>query len=134
MPGADPKTTAAGVLAAQKPADGEATLQRLAEESFAIHLKYGGEFVDENPITGRPGEFHLSSTGRKDNKAAASAVASASSAATGAQASKGAAAATTAGGAKAGEEPKKGSRSPETANLAKPKRRKSKIGPGAVAS
>ena len=39
---------------------------RLAEESFAIHMRYGGEYMDENPITGRPGEFHLSSTGRKD--------------------------------------------------------------------
>ncbi len=39
---------------------------RLAEESFAIHMRYGGEYMDENPITGKPGEFHLSSTGRKD--------------------------------------------------------------------
>lgn len=31
-----------------------------------IHLRYGGEYMDENPITGKPGEFHLSSTGRKD--------------------------------------------------------------------
>lgn len=41
------------------------SLDRLAEESFMIHMRYGGEYVDENPITGRPGEFHLSSTGRK---------------------------------------------------------------------
>jgi mediator of RNA polymerase II transcription subunit 6 len=38
----------------------------LAEESLAIYLKYGDEFMDENPITGQPGSFHLSSTGRKD--------------------------------------------------------------------
>ena len=30
-----------------------------------IHMKYGGEYIDENPITGRPGEFHLTTTGRK---------------------------------------------------------------------
>lgn len=43
----------------------ELSLERLAEESLMIHMKYGGEYIDENPITGRPGEFHLSSTGRK---------------------------------------------------------------------
>ncbi|ROT42131.1 MED6-domain-containing protein [Sodiomyces alkalinus F11] len=46
-------------------------LDRLAEESFAIHMRHGGDYIDENPITGRPGEFHLSSTGRKDKTAAA---------------------------------------------------------------
>ncbi|EHK20054.1 uncharacterized protein TRIVIDRAFT_68630 [Trichoderma virens Gv29-8] len=40
-------------------------IDRVAEESFMIHLRYGGEYIDENPITGKPGEFHLSSTGRK---------------------------------------------------------------------
>jgi mediator of RNA polymerase II transcription subunit 6 len=29
-------------------------------------MKYGDEYMDENPITGAPGEFHLSSTGRKE--------------------------------------------------------------------
>ncbi|KAF4983203.1 hypothetical protein FZEAL_1360 [Fusarium zealandicum] len=43
----------------------ETSLERLAQESFMIHMRYGGEYIDENPITGRPGEFHLSSTGRK---------------------------------------------------------------------
>ncbi|EMR70305.1 putative mediator of rna polymerase ii transcription subunit 6 protein [Eutypa lata UCREL1] len=38
---------------------------RLVERSFAIHMQFGGEYMDENPITGKPGEFHLSSTGRK---------------------------------------------------------------------
>jgi mediator of RNA polymerase II transcription subunit 6 len=38
----------------------------LAEHSFAIQMQYGGEYMDENPITGKPGEFHLSSTGRKE--------------------------------------------------------------------
>lgn len=39
---------------------------RLAEHSFAIQMQYGGEYMDENPITGGPGSFHLSSTGRKE--------------------------------------------------------------------
>ena len=39
---------------------------RLLEESLNIALKYGNEYMDENPITGQPGEFHLSTTGRKD--------------------------------------------------------------------
>ncbi|KAK2590389.1 Mediator of RNA polymerase II transcription subunit 6 [Conoideocrella luteorostrata] len=43
----------------------ELSLERSAEESFMIYMRHGGEYIDENPITGRPGEFHLSSTGRK---------------------------------------------------------------------
>jgi mediator of RNA polymerase II transcription subunit 6 len=39
---------------------------RLLEESLNITLKYGDEYMDENPITGQPGEFHLSTSGRKD--------------------------------------------------------------------
>ncbi|KAF5628068.1 RNA polymerase II transcriptional regulation mediator MED6 [Fusarium tjaetaba] len=57
------KGPAAHAAAAQK--DDEKSLERLAEESFMIHMKYGGEYIDENPITGRPGEFHLTTTGRK---------------------------------------------------------------------
>lgn len=41
------------------------SLDRVAEEAFMTHLRYGGEYIDEIPITGKPGEFHLSSTGRK---------------------------------------------------------------------
>ncbi len=43
---------------------------RLVEESLGIQERYGGEYMDENPITGKPGEFHLSSTGRKVNLSA----------------------------------------------------------------
>ncbi|PMB68803.1 Mediator of RNA polymerase II transcription subunit 6 [Beauveria bassiana] len=43
----------------------ELSLERSAEEAFWVHMRHGGEYLDENPITGRPGEFHLSSTGRK---------------------------------------------------------------------
>ncbi|KAI0852375.1 MED6-domain-containing protein [Daldinia vernicosa] len=39
---------------------------RLAEHSFLIHMQYGGDYMDENPITGKPGDFHLTSTGRKE--------------------------------------------------------------------
>lgn len=42
---------------------------RLAEESFAIHLRYGGDYMDEIPITGKPGEFHFASTGRTEKLA-----------------------------------------------------------------
>ncbi|CAK7265255.1 Mediator of RNA polymerase II transcription subunit 6 [Sporothrix epigloea] len=32
---------------------------RVAEESYAIHMMYGGEYMDEQPISGRPGDFHI---------------------------------------------------------------------------
>ncbi|PNY26475.1 Mediator of RNA polymerase II transcription subunit 6 [Tolypocladium capitatum] len=44
---------------------GELSRERASEEAFVAHMRHGGEYVDENPITGRPGDFHLSSTGRK---------------------------------------------------------------------
>lgn len=56
------KSAAAASAAAKHDAP---SLDRVAEESFMIHLRYGGEYIDEIPITGKPGEFHLSSTGRK---------------------------------------------------------------------
>ncbi|GAB0135620.1 hypothetical protein EsDP_00003951 [Epichloe bromicola] len=49
----------------QAPKNDELSLERSAEEAFMMHMRHGGEYIDENPITGRPGEFHLSSTGRK---------------------------------------------------------------------
>lgn len=39
---------------------------RLLEESLQISLKYGDEYMDENIITGQPGDFHLSMAGRKE--------------------------------------------------------------------
>ena len=60
-----PMPETAGKPAAVAPKTDELSLERAAEESFLAHMKHGGEYVDENPITGRPGEFHLSSTGRK---------------------------------------------------------------------
>lgn len=49
---------------AQRSSDG-LSLERAADEALLVHVRHGGEYMDENPITGRPGEFHLSSTGRK---------------------------------------------------------------------
>ncbi|KAK6209169.1 Mediator of RNA polymerase II transcription subunit 6 [Pestalotiopsis sp. IQ-011] len=50
----------------KKPAQSSVLDARLADHSFAIQMQYGGEYMDDNPITGQPGNFHLSSTGRKE--------------------------------------------------------------------
>ncbi|KAI1173673.1 MED6 mediator sub complex component-domain-containing protein [Nemania sp. FL0916] len=41
-------------------------LVRHAEHSMMIHMQSGGDYEDENPITGKPGAFNLSKTGRTD--------------------------------------------------------------------
>ncbi|KAI0405312.1 MED6 mediator sub complex component-domain-containing protein [Xylaria palmicola] len=41
-------------------------LVRHAEHSMMIHMQCGGDYEDENPITGKPGAFNLSKTGRTD--------------------------------------------------------------------
>lgn len=38
---------------------------RLLDESFNLSMRYGDEYMDENPITGQPGAFNLTSTGRE---------------------------------------------------------------------
>ena len=38
---------------------------RLLEESFNLSMRYGDAYMDENPITGQPGAFNLTSTGRE---------------------------------------------------------------------
>lgn len=38
---------------------------RLLAESLDLTFRYADEYMDENPITGHPGDFHLSTTGRK---------------------------------------------------------------------
>ncbi|KAH6840940.1 MED6 mediator sub complex component-domain-containing protein [Chaetomium sp. MPI-CAGE-AT-0009] len=38
---------------------------RLIEEALGIQHQFGDHFMDENPITGKPGDFLLASTGRK---------------------------------------------------------------------
>jgi len=35
-------------------------------EAIDVQERYGGEYMDENPISGKPGDFILSSTGRKE--------------------------------------------------------------------
>jgi mediator of RNA polymerase II transcription subunit 6 len=40
----------------------------LLDESLALALRYGDEYMDENPITGHPGDFHLTTTGRNKDK------------------------------------------------------------------
>ncbi len=100
--------------APSKNTSNQTALDRLAEESFAVHMKYGGEFIDENPITGRPGEFHLTSTGRKDKATTLQSGKSATN--------------TPTPNTKAPEDGKKDGKSPKTPTMSKPKRRKSKIG------
>ncbi|KAK2019619.1 MED6 mediator sub complex component [Colletotrichum eremochloae] len=65
MPDGTTANAAKSAIAAKKDST-KNTLDRLAEESFLIHMRHGGDYFDENPITGRPGDFHFASTGRKD--------------------------------------------------------------------
>lgn len=37
---------------------------RLLSDSLLLSVRYGDVYMDENPITGQPGDFHFSSTGR----------------------------------------------------------------------
>lgn len=64
-PIAEAKTGTAAAAKTSEAQIDENALERVAEEAFMTHMRYGGEYIDKNPITGRPGEFHLSSTGRK---------------------------------------------------------------------
>jgi len=59
-------TTSTGSRAPQTQTaeQGRFELDRLAEESMHTHLLFGSYLLDQNPITGRPGEFHLSVTER----------------------------------------------------------------------
>ncbi|KKA27049.1 hypothetical protein TD95_002472 [Thielaviopsis punctulata] len=74
-PQASGSTSASHALLSTNNADAneERMLQRLAEESMMLHMRYGNNYIDENPITGEPGKFHLSSTGRAVAAAAAAA-------------------------------------------------------------
>jgi mediator of RNA polymerase II transcription subunit 6 len=98
---------------------------RLFEESLNITLKYGDEYMDDNPITGQPGDFHLSTTGRKEKDklmvpASAKVVASTSSAKLSAPPTP---LKTDIPPARKGS---KADKSPRTPGMPKPKRRKSK--------
>ena len=48
---------------------------RLIEEALGFHHQFGEHNLDENPITGKPGDFQLSSTGRKGVNLSAAAAA-----------------------------------------------------------
>ncbi|KAK8058672.1 MED6 mediator subfamily complex component [Apiospora phragmitis] len=62
-----PESQASKGLAETKKSSQSTTLApQLADQTWAIHMRFGGEYMDENPITGKPGDFHLSSTGRKE--------------------------------------------------------------------
>ena len=107
---------------------------KLAEESFTIHQMFGHEYMDEMPISGRPGDFHfnLAGGGKRalgaDPAAAGAANSKDIASAKGAGSGKG----TPVSGAatKDGKDAKAGGKS-GTAAPAKPKRRKSK-GPAAA--
>jgi mediator of RNA polymerase II transcription subunit 6 len=47
--------------------DEQLSNQMLAD-TINISLKYGDEYMDENLVTGQPGGFHLSKTGKKDQE------------------------------------------------------------------
>ncbi|KAK3403518.1 mediator of RNA polymerase II transcription subunit 6 [Sordaria brevicollis] len=110
----------------------------LMEEALLTHERYGTEYMDENPITGKPGDFHLTSTGRKTQiknaltlKEAAAALPALNTKNLGAAGSnplaKGAAAAAAANatGGVTGKETKS-PKTPGAGGPPKPKRRKSK--------
>lgn len=65
MPESQGRLAAAAAATVPTSKTEEMSMERVAEESFMAHMKYGGDYIDENPITGRPGEFHLATTGRK---------------------------------------------------------------------
>lgn len=51
----------------QKKSTMDAALEaRLLERTIGVHMQFSGEYMDDNPIAGMPGNFHLSSTGRRD--------------------------------------------------------------------
>lgn len=64
-----PGGTAAQARTGMKAATQTEIDTKLAEDSFTIHEAFGGEYMDEIPITGRPGDFHFASTGRNDKLA-----------------------------------------------------------------
>ena len=96
----------------------------LLAESLEMALRYGDEYMDENPITGHPGDFHLSTTGRTGSKATVPA------------STKGSLQIQTKVSASSTPDPKtiepprkgsKGDKSPKAAGMPKPRRRKSKV-------
>lgn len=56
----------------KKPDASTQTDEQLSNQMLAdtinISLKYGDEYMDENLVTGQPGAFHLSKSGKKDQE------------------------------------------------------------------
>ncbi|KAM3073475.1 Mediator of RNA polymerase II transcription subunit 6 [Clarireedia jacksonii] len=96
----------------------------LLEDSLNITLKYGDEYMDENPITGYPGDFHLSTTGRKEKEKLM--VPPTTKPAGFGLAGKGAAPTPLKTDIAVQKKAKNGEKSPRTPGTGKPKRRKSK--------
>ncbi len=105
----------------------ETELERLAEDSFIRHLKYGGDYIDEKPITGQPGNFHVASTGRKEKPAKPPTLPTKTDGISGLGLQGPAT-------AKNGKEGKKAEKSPRPPNAPKPRRRKTKTGSATPAS
>lgn len=100
---------------------------RLLAESLDMTFRYSDEYMDDNPITGHPGDFHLSATGRKNHDellAAAKAAAALQTAKAGTTPTPETKATEGAAGAKKGGT--RGDKSPRTPGMPKLKRRKSK--------
>ncbi|KAJ1329115.1 mediator of RNA polymerase II transcription subunit 6 [Microdochium nivale] len=96
---------------------------RLLERTIGVHMQFGGEYMDDNPITGVPGNFHLSSTGRREmSKLQLPIHTSASRNPVSSTAS------STPGSTVAGKKDEKGPKTPKTpaGSLSKPKRKKTK--------
>jgi mediator of RNA polymerase II transcription subunit 6 len=101
---------------------------RLLEETLNITLKYGDEYMDENPITGQPGEFHLSSTGRKEaGKLAVPATSGKGPLSTATKAPSAPSLKTDIPPARKGSKSKESPKSANASGPPKPKRRKSKV-------
>lgn len=107
----------------------------LLSESIRMSLQYGDEYMDDNPITGQPGDFHFTNTGRKSQldkgkllvpTATKGSVNRLSAPPTPVVEPKGLGAADKQDGKD--KKASKGDKSPRTPGMPKPKRRKSKIG------
>ncbi|KAK7750571.1 Mediator of RNA polymerase II transcription subunit 6 [Diatrype stigma] len=130
--GANNNNKAQDATAKKMTAAAEALDPRVVEQSFRLHMQFGGEYMDENPITGKPGDFHLSSTGRKPEVSRLRIPPASSGAAAGATRSFGGADASSSNKVK----DEKGTGTPKTPKTptggsglpSKPRRRKSKQG------
>lgn len=137
MPEGLPSGTTANKSGAKTTANDPLLDSLLMEEALLTHERYGTEYMDENPITGKPGDFHLTSTGRKAQtknaltlKEAAAALPALNTKNLGAAGSnplaKGAAAAAAANATGVTGKETKSPKTPGAGGPPKPKRRKSK--------